>query len=227
MRPGDSRPSKRRRFVPARAWLTCTLGESVMWRVHAARRLSASVAARQCPPMRRPGWSRVKDRLTPAGCESEKLIVVPTSVTLASRGSSEPIRNKAGETVSPLITGRAPGDLAFAFGAGAGAGFGAGEAAGGPGALATGAAVYVNTSLETALPPSLMTVTGTPAGVVPAGLTAVIFENESTVKLAAGTSPKRTLDTLWMKPVPVIVTDVPPAIGPEVALSPVIGGAGV
>ena len=48
-----------------------------------------------------------------------------------------------------------------------------------------------------------------------AGETAVICVDETTVKLVAATVPKRTW-VVPLKPVPVMVTEVPPAAGPEV-----------
>ncbi len=75
------------------------------------------------------------------------------------------------------------------------------------------------------MPPRLVTVTSTvPA--VPAGAVAVIAVSESTVKLAAGAWPNETV-VAPVKPVPVTVTAVPPAAGPESGERPVtVGGAG-
>ena len=56
-----------------------------------------------------------------------------------------------------------------------------------------------------------------------AGETPVILVDETTVKLVAATAPKRT----WVapvKPVPVMVTVVPPAGGPEVGEMAVMAG---
>ena len=50
---------------------------------------------------------------------------------------------------------------------------------------------------------------------VPAGAVAVIEVAELTVKPVALVTPNFTADAP-MKPVPVIVTDVPPAVGPDV-----------
>ena len=62
------------------------------------------------------------------------------------------------------------------------------------------------------MPPGVTTVTSTtPAA--PAGLVAVIWVSELTVKLLAATVPKSTA-VAPVKPVPVIVTVVPPAAGP-------------
>ena len=61
----------------------------------------------------------------------------------------------------------------------------------------------------------------TPAGC--AGATAVIFVFETTVKLAAATLPKVT-PVAPVKLVPVMVTEVPPAVLPEVGLSAVTVG---
>jgi hypothetical protein len=73
-----------------------------------------------------------------------------------------------------------------------------------------------------------------PAGVVTktlriiaawAGETAVIEVSEFTVKLVADNGPKRTL-VAPVNPEPVMVTLVPPAVGPEVGLIEVTAGAG-
>jgi len=72
-----------------------------------------------------------------------------------------------------------------------------------------------------------------PAGVVTkilrmltacAGETAMISVLETTVKLVAATAPKRTL-VAPVKFVPVMVTVVPPVIGPELGETPVTAGA--
>ena len=57
---------------------------------------------------------------------------------------------------------------------------------------------------------------------MPAGLVAVICVAELTVKLLAAAVPKSTA-VASVKPVPVIVTDVPPVEGPDVGLTPVTG----
>ena len=59
---------------------------------------------------------------------------------------------------------------------------------------------------------------------VPAGDVTVIDVAELTVKLGAGLVPKSTPDAP-VKPVPVIVTEVPPAAGPLTGLRPVTVGA--
>ena len=59
---------------------------------------------------------------------------------------------------------------------------------------------------------------------VPAGLVAVICVAELTVKLPAA-APAKCTAVAPVKPVPVIVTDVPPAAGPDVGLRPVTAGA--
>src|SRR5262249_17755362 len=60
-----------------------------------------------------------------------------------------------------------------------------------------------------------------------AGEVAVIDVAEFTVKLAAGwPAPKVTVVAPATKPVPVIVTDVPPAIGPEAGLTADTVGTG-
>ena len=64
------------------------------------------------------------------------------------------------------------------------------------------------------VPPGVVTVTSTvPA---PAGEVAVIEVAELTVKLVALVAPNLTA-VAPVKPVPVIVTDVPPAVGPDSA----------
>ena len=59
---------------------------------------------------------------------------------------------------------------------------------------------------------------------MPAGLTAVIVVALTTMKFVAGVVPKST-PVAPVKPVPVIVTDVPPAAGPKSGLTPEIVGA--
>jgi hypothetical protein len=84
----------------------------------------------------------------------------------------------------------------------------------------------VNWSALTAalVPEGTVTKTSTePAA--PAGATAVILVDDDTLKLVAGTVPKST----WvapLKPVPLTVTDVPPAVGPDVGEMEVTVGAG-
>ena len=57
-----------------------------------------------------------------------------------------------------------------------------------------------------------------------AGETAVISVDETTVKLVAAIWPKATL-VAPVKLVPVMVTVVPPAVGPELGETPVTVGA--
>jgi hypothetical protein len=72
-------------------------------------------------------------------------------------------------------------------------------------------------------PPKVLIVTSTvPAGL--AGDVAVIEVSELTVKLVAATSPKKT-PVAPVNPVPVTMTDVPPARVPEFGLTPVTVGA--
>ena len=68
-----------------------------------------------------------------------------------------------------------------------------------------------------AVPFGVVTVTLTVP--LPEGLVAVICVSLSTVKLLAAFEPKETL-VVRIKPVPVIVTLVPPAAGPLVGLMP-------
>jgi hypothetical protein len=56
-----------------------------------------------------------------------------------------------------------------------------------------------------------------------AGATAVMEVEEVTVKLVAGTDPKKTFPAP-VSVVPVIVTEVPPALVPVLGLTPVIVG---
>jgi hypothetical protein len=91
----------------------------------------------------------------------------------------------------------------------------------------TGAAVYVNWSAAAAgdVPLGVVTVTST----VPAawgGAVAVIDVAELTVNERAAVLPKLTA-VAPVKFVPVIVTEVPPAVLPVVGLSPVTAGTGV
>ena len=67
------------------------------------------------------------------------------------------------------------------------------------------------------VPPGATTVTSTVP--VPAGLSTVIVVALTTVKSVAGVVPKSTA-VAPVKPVPVIVTKVPPAGEPEVGLKP-------
>jgi hypothetical protein len=80
-------------------------------------------------------------------------------------------------------------------------------------------AVYAKSSIVPVAvvdPPVVVTTTSTVETVVVAGETAVIWVGESTVTVAAR-SPKATVAPV-MKPVPVIVTDVPPAVLPVAGL---------
>ncbi len=72
------------------------------------------------------------------------------------------------------------------------------------------------------VPPGVVTVTSTVP--VPAGLSAVIVVPLTTVRFVAGVVPKSTA-VAPVKPVPVIVTRVPPAVEPLVGLRPVTVGA--
>ena len=71
------------------------------------------------------------------------------------------------------------------------------------------------------VPVGVVTVTCT--GPLPAGLTAVIDVPLTTVKLVAGSVPKSTA-LAPSKLFPVIVTVVPPDIGPELGSSPLTAG---
>ena len=90
--------------------------------------------------------------------------------------------------------------------------------------VTAGAATYLNWSADDGAnaPSAVTTVTSTVP--VPTGLVATIWVSELTVKLLAASAPKSTA-VAPVKPVPVIVTDVPPAKGPFVGLIPVTAGA--
>jgi hypothetical protein len=92
-------------------------------------------------------------------------------------------------------------------------------------AVTVGAAWYVNLSAAPVaeVPPGVVTVTSTdPAD--PAGSVAVIDVAELMVKLVAAVAPNLTALTP-AKLVPVIVTDVPPGVGPTPGLTAVTVGA--
>ncbi len=72
------------------------------------------------------------------------------------------------------------------------------------------------------MPAGVVTVTSTVP--VPAGLSAVIVVSFTTVTFVAAVVPKSTA-VAPVKSVPVIVTSVPPAVGPLVGLRPVTAGA--
>ncbi len=72
------------------------------------------------------------------------------------------------------------------------------------------------------MPPGVVTVTSTTPE--PAGLSAVTLVALTTVRLVAAVVPKSTT-VAPVKPVPVMVTRVPPAAGPEVGLRAVTVGA--
>ena len=72
------------------------------------------------------------------------------------------------------------------------------------------------------MPPMVVTLTSTVP--VPAGEVAVIDVAELTVKPVAGVAPNATA-VAPVKPVPVMVTDVPPASGPAVGdIEVTVGG---
>ena len=72
------------------------------------------------------------------------------------------------------------------------------------------------------MPAGVVTVTSTTP--VPAGLSAVIVVSLTTMRSVAAVVPKSTT-VAPVKPVPVIVTKVPPAVEPLVGLRPVTVGA--
>src|SRR5690348_9933938 len=83
----------------------------------------------------------------------------------------------------------------------------------------------VGLRLVVLVPPGPVTVTST-GPVVPAGAVAVIWVLLVAVNVVAGFAVPKLTAVAPPKPVPVIVTDVPPVAGPEVGLTPVTVGAG-
>jgi hypothetical protein len=73
-------------------------------------------------------------------------------------------------------------------------------------------------------PEVVVTITSTTPGRAAAPVVTVMLVGELTVMEAAGTPPNDT-PTRPLKLVPVMVTDVPPAVLPEVTLSPLTDGA--
>ena len=91
-----------------------------------------------------------------------------------------------------------------------------------------GADAYVNSSVELPVadvPPGVVTVRLKVPGAADAGDLTVICVPESTVNDVAALDPNLTA-VAPVKPVPVIVTEVPPASGPAVGLMPVTVGTG-
>ena len=91
--------------------------------------------------------------------------------------------------------------------------------------LTVGAATKVNSSpaLVGEVPPGPVTVMSTvPAGL--AGEVAVICVSESTVNEAAGVAPKVTA-VAPVKSAPVMTTEVPPAVGPELGTTELTAGS--
>ena len=92
--------------------------------------------------------------------------------------------------------------------------------------LTVGAATNVKSSAgEVAdVPPAVVTVTLTVAAAC-AGEVAVIWVSETTVKVDAAVAPKVTA-VAAVKPVPVMVTEVPPAVGPALGATELTVGTG-
>ena len=89
--------------------------------------------------------------------------------------------------------------------------------------VTAGAGMYVNWFTPAAeVPPAVVTVTSTVP--VPGGAVAVIEVGELTVTPDASAVPNLTVVAPAIKPLPEIVTDVPPAAGPEVGEIPVTTG---
>jgi hypothetical protein len=95
------------------------------------------------------------------------------------------------------------------------------------GAIEATTGVYVNSSAVSVVEgtPPAMTVTSTSPVVVPAGLTAVQVVAVALVSVVLATVPKSTVSVV-ANPVPVIVTVVPPARGPEAGEIEVTAWAG-
>ena len=90
--------------------------------------------------------------------------------------------------------------------------------------VTVGRLTYVNWSAGflALWPPGVVTTIST-APAVPAGEVAVMEVSEFTAKGKAPASPKAT-NVTPMKALPVMVTDVPPAVGPATGLMPVTAG---
>jgi hypothetical protein len=93
--------------------------------------------------------------------------------------------------------------------------------------VTSGAAIYVYRSAADVadVPPAVVTVTSTLPG-IPEGGTAIISVSLIHVYDAASVLPNFTAVKSPEKPVPVIVTVVPPATGPATGEIPVMRGAG-
>jgi hypothetical protein len=85
--------------------------------------------------------------------------------------------------------------------------------------------VYWSAALVALVPEPVVTVTSTTAPVVPAGDVAVIVVALVTVNDAAAVAPKLTA-VAPVNVVPVIVTVVPPVLGPDDGATVVTVGAG-
>src|SRR6185437_6894243 len=84
--------------------------------------------------------------------------------------------------------------------------------------------VYSSAAEPSLVLPRVVTVTAM-VRARPGGAVTVIEVSEFTVTFAAGMVPNETLDAP-VKPVPVIVTGLPPAVGPEFGETPVTVGFG-
>jgi hypothetical protein len=91
----------------------------------------------------------------------------------------------------------------------------------------TGTATYVKWSaaLATDVPPSVVTRTSIVSALVPAGTIARMDVVPLTVTSVTDVVPNIT-STTWMKPLPVMTTGVPPAVGPAAGLTLVTDGSG-
>jgi hypothetical protein len=94
----------------------------------------------------------------------------------------------------------------------------------------TGRYVYWSAAEIAVVAPSQVKAVTSTVPAEPAGTVAVSCVSESTVKLEAGTEPKSTVVTpgepkMFWKPVPVMVTVFPPAVGPTAGETPVTVGS--
>jgi len=90
--------------------------------------------------------------------------------------------------------------------------------------VTVGAATYVKLTRLLDVPPGVVTVTFA-APAAPAGALAVIWVVDTKFTVALALPPKFTVVAPETNPVPVMVTDVPPAVDPLVGLNDVTVGA--
>ncbi len=92
--------------------------------------------------------------------------------------------------------------------------------------VTTGAGASYRYCTGAVVPDGVVTVTSTVPGSLPAGTVAVTSVSLTTVTAVAGTSPKWTAD-VPVRLLPLTVTVVPPAIGPNSGVMPVTAGGGL